>query len=98
MEKPLALMASVLCHKPAVERWASVTVPVTALGVATAVAWSADTHAILDRRWPVRLILERAGAPKFTTLQSGGISGPYLADQALHATTLLGSAIMLVRL
>ncbi|MFD0567717.1 hypothetical protein ACFQ2M_41415 [Kitasatospora saccharophila] len=52
----------------------------------------------MDRRWPVRLILERAGAPKFTTLQSGGISGPYLADQALHATTLLGSAIMLVRL
>ncbi|MGW4690939.1 hypothetical protein ACWEO1_00945 [Kitasatospora cineracea] len=78
--------------------WLVVPLPVTALGVATAVTWSAGTHAILDRRWSVRLILERAGAPRFAALQSGGISGPYLADQALHATALLGSAIMLVRL
>ncbi len=76
----------------------AVPLPVTALGAVTALVWSAGTHAILDRRWLVRLILERTGSPKFAVLQSGGLSGPYLADQALHAAALLGSAVMLVRL
>ncbi|MFJ4668956.1 hypothetical protein [Kitasatospora purpeofusca] len=76
----------------------AVPLPATLLGATTALLWSAGTHAILDRRWPVRLLLERTGSPNFATLQSGGISGPYLADQALHATALLGSAVLLTRL
>ncbi|MFF1904827.1 hypothetical protein [Kitasatospora sp. NPDC058218] len=53
-------------------------------------------HTLEYRRSPV--LLERTGSPDFVTLQSGGISGPYLADQALHATVLLGSAVLLTRL
>jgi hypothetical protein len=33
--------------------------------VAVAVAWSAGTHAFLDRRWPVRRALELTGSPGF---------------------------------
>nr|BEK65761.1 hypothetical protein KPHV_29880 [Kitasatospora purpeofusca] len=76
----------------------AVPLPATLLGATTALVWSAGTHAILDRRWLVRLLLERTGSPNFATLQSGGISGPYLADQALHATALIGSAVLLTRL
>ena len=32
---------------------------------AAAVAWSAATHAFLDRRWPVKRILELTGSPRF---------------------------------
>ncbi|MEU3559723.1 hypothetical protein [Kitasatospora sp. NPDC006786] len=76
----------------------AVALPATWLGATTAIGWSAFTHAILDRRWIVRAILEHTGSPKFATLQSDGISGPYLADQAHHATALLGSAVLLARL
>ncbi|MDY0816552.1 hypothetical protein [Kitasatospora purpeofusca] len=76
----------------------AVPLPETLFGSVLATLWSAGTHAILDRRWPVRLLLERTGSPNFAVLQSGGISGPYLADQALHATALLGPAVLLTRL
>lgn len=33
--------------------------------VAAAVALSASTHALLDRRWPVRRIMEKTGSPGF---------------------------------
>ncbi|WP_327073265.1 DUF3307 domain-containing protein [Kitasatospora purpeofusca] len=75
----------------------AVPLPATAIGVTAAVVWSAGTHAVLDRRWLVRLILERTGSAAFAQLNSGGLNGMYVADQALHATALLGSAIMLTR-
>ncbi|MFJ1931644.1 hypothetical protein ACIPLC_15580 [Kitasatospora sp. NPDC086801] len=76
----------------------AVPLPATALGSTTALAWSFATHAILDRRWPVRWILRRLGSPQFADLRSAGLNGLYLADQALHRTALIISAVLLVRL
>lgn len=75
---------------------------------AVAVAWSAGTHAFLDRRWPVKRILELTGSPSFarsTVIDASAVSdlgflplplhGPYLADQALHHGVLLVAAAIL---
>lgn len=59
-----------------------------------AVAWSAGTHALLDRRWPVTKILQGSGSSGFAALQTP-INGPYLADQGLHHACLLVSALVL---
>lgn len=68
-------------------------------------AFSAITHAVLDRRWPVIAILRRTGSPGFATSNTiragaGGdqplpLHGPYLADQALHHVCLLASALII---
>lgn len=62
-------------------------------------AWSAGTHAFLDRRWPVIGALRHTGSARFSEpsvqttedparpgIHTGalGLHGPYLADQALH--------------
>lgn len=68
--------------------------------VLAALAWSAGTHAFLDRRWPVVELLRRTGSERFAApavvvdldqplpqRQARGplpLHGPYLADQALH--------------
>ncbi|GAA2972275.1 hypothetical protein GCM10010519_04250 [Streptomyces lactacystinicus] len=75
-----------------------VPLPATLLGATAALAWSFATHAILDRRWPVRWILRRLGSAGFAELRSGGLNGVHLADQALHRTALIISAVLLVRL
>ena len=67
----------------------------TPLGAILAAAWSAGTHALLDRRWPVRWILTHTRKQGFADLNSGGLNGMYLADQALHHAALLISALML---
>lgn len=83
--------------------------------VAAAVALSAGTHAVLDRRWPVRRVLEATGSPGFAqgTFTLAGartdgsaptetaalrvpLSGPYLADQALHHLCLWAAALVAV--
>lgn len=56
--------------------------------------FSAATHAFLDRRWPVRWILQRTRSPKFAELQAP-INGPYVADQALHHGCLFVSALLI---
>lgn len=62
--------------------------------VLAAAAWSASTHALLDRRWPVAAILRRTGSPRFAELATP-INGPYLADQSLHHGVLLVAAVIL---
>ncbi|MFF4648101.1 hypothetical protein [Streptomyces sp. NPDC001389] len=37
--------------------------PLSVTGLAAGLAWSAATHAVLDRRWPVRWLLQRTGSP-----------------------------------
>jgi hypothetical protein len=64
-------------------------------GVVTALAWSAGTHALLDRRWPVRWLLHHTGSPEFARLNAGGLNGMYAADQALHWFALLVAAVLL---
>jgi hypothetical protein len=65
------------------------------LGAILALTWSAGTHALLDRRWPVRWILIRLRAGAFADLAGNGMNGQYLCDQALHSVALLIAALTL---
>lgn len=64
--------------------------------VLAGLAFSAATHAVIDRRWPVRMVLEATGSPNFAELQAP-ISGPYLADQSLHKACLFIAALIVAR-
>lgn len=68
--------------------------PLTPLGFTLALTFSAITHAILDRRWPVKWILEKVGSPEFAKMQQP-LCGMYLADQGLHWFCLWISALLL---
>jgi hypothetical protein len=46
--------------------------------------FSVVSHGLIDRRWPVRWLLDCTGSDRFARLASGGINGAYEADQALH--------------
>lgn len=76
---------------------------------AVALAVSAGTHALLDRRWPVRRLLEATGSSGFARgtyqlardqfthvqpVQAVPLNGPYLADQALHHAALWLAALI----
>jgi Protein of unknown function (DUF3307) len=52
---------------------------------------SAITHAVIDRRWPVRALLRAAGSPGFATVEWGVIA----VDQALHLFILTMLALLL---
>jgi hypothetical protein len=64
-----------------------VAAPVTWTGVAAALAVSASTHAVIDRRWLVRLIVQVKGCQDWP-------EAPYLIDQSLHAGALLVAAVV----
>lgn len=49
---------------------------------ALAVSWV--THSLIDRRWPVRVLMERTGSKPFSQTSWG----PMVVDQALHLATL----------
>lgn len=68
--------------------------PLSPVGVAAGLGFSAVTHALLDRRWPVRLVLRGTGSPAFAE-QASPVCGMYVADQALHWLSLLGSALLI---
>lgn len=55
---------------------------------------SGATHAVIDRRWPVRRILRATGSAGFADLQTP-INGMYQADQALHHGCLLVAALVI---
>ena len=57
----------------------------------TALAVSAITHAVIDRRWPVRALMRAAGSPGFATVEWGVIA----VDQALHLFILAMLALLL---
>lgn len=71
--------------------WLVLPVQWSPTGVAAALAWSGGTHALVDRRWPVRWILESTGSRAFARLDTG----MYAADQALHHFALGVSAVLL---
>ena len=56
-------------------------------------AISAATHALLDRRWPTRLVLGTTGSKGFSTVFWGVIA----TDQALHLSILAISFYWLAR-
>lgn len=51
--------------------------------IASAVAFSAATHWVIDRRWPVRRAAEALGKQDFHGL-GGPLGGAYILDQAAH--------------
>lgn len=63
-------------------------------GLLAGTVFSAASHAFLDRRWPVRWILQHTRSPKFADLQAP-INGPYVADQSLHHGCLFVSALLM---
>ena len=72
----------------------AVDLPLTVTGVLAGLGFSALTHAILDRRWPVRWILEHTGSAAFAERMTP-ICGMYLADQALHYGCLWLAALLI---
>jgi hypothetical protein len=59
-------------------------------------AFSAGTHALIDRRWPVRALLRATGSPGFAELATP-LNGMYLADQALHHGCLYIAARLMTK-
>ncbi len=57
-------------------------------------AFSAATHALIDRRWPVQCLLRATRSPHFAQMQTP-INGPYEADQSLHHACLLVAALIM---
>lgn len=80
-----------------VAAFALLGLPLSVRGTAVAIGFSALTHALLDRRWPVRRLLRALGSPAFAETTSP-VSGLYAADQALHQLALLVSALLLASL
>ena len=78
--------------------WAVIDLPLGWVGVSAGLAVSAGTHALLDRRWPVIWLLEHTGKAQFARLSTGGINGPYTADQALHGLALFSAALLMAAL
>lgn len=62
--------------------------PLTWAGSTAALATSASTHATIDRRWLVRLIIRAKGCQDFWA------EAPYLLDQSLHVGALLIAAVL----
>ncbi|MCK9904101.1 DUF3307 domain-containing protein [Frankia sp. Cpl3] len=83
-----------LCIGAALLGLVLIDVPLRPAGVAAALAWSFVTHAFIDRRWPVRRILQRGRSPRFAEIDSGGLNGIYLADQSLHIGCLFVGALL----
>lgn len=77
--------------------YALLDVNVTWLGIFAGLLFSAVTHAFFDLRWPVRMVLEYSGSPKFADMLTP-VCGMYQADQALHKTALLVSSLLIVGL
>ena len=69
---------------------------VTLSGAVAGLGFSAVTHAFIDRRWPVRRLLELTGSAPFARLAGNGLNGLYLADQACHWACLWVSALLVV--
>ncbi|HKS98359.1 MAG TPA: DUF3307 domain-containing protein [Rugosimonospora sp.] len=65
----------------------AVVTPLGWAGTAAALAASGTTHAVIDRRWPVRLLIRIKGCDEWA-------EAPYLLDQSLHIGVLLVAAVL----
>ncbi len=72
-------------------------VSLSVTGVLAGLAFSAVTHAVLDRRHLVRAVLRGTRSPGFAE-QTSPVCGMYVADQALHWLCLLLSALLVATL
>jgi hypothetical protein len=64
-----------------------IAAPVSWTGVVAALAVSASTHAVIDRRWPVQFIVRVKDCADWP-------QGPYVIDQSLHFGALLVAAVL----
>ncbi|WP_430787063.1 DUF3307 domain-containing protein [Actinoplanes sp. G11-F43] len=65
-------------------------VPMTWPGLAAALALSGCTHAVIDRRWPVRWVIARKRC-------TGWADSHFWIDQAMHWVCLLVAAVLAAR-
>jgi len=65
----------------------NVATPVAWTAVLAALAVSASTHAVIDRRWLVRLIVRAKGCQDWQ-------EAPYAIDQSLHTGAMLVAAVV----
>ncbi len=65
----------------------SVAAPLGWRGGVAALAVSASTHAVIDRRWIVRLLIQAKDCEDWR-------EAPYLLDQSLHVGALLVAAVL----
>lgn len=63
-----------------------VAAPLSLTGCLAALAVSASSHAVIDRRWIVRLLIQAKRCQDWR-------EAPYLLDQSLHAGALLVAAV-----
>jgi hypothetical protein len=84
-----------LCVVAALAALLLIHVPLTWPGCAAGVGFSAVTHGFIDRRWPVRVLLEKTGSARFAAMTTP-ICGSYVSDQALHVAALFVSALLVV--
>jgi hypothetical protein len=80
----------VLAAMLAVAGWV-LTLPLSPVGVVAGLGFSAVTHAVLDRRWPVVWILRHTGSAPFAETEQGR----YVADQSLHVAALWVAALLI---
>lgn len=64
--------------------------------MAAAVALSAATHWLIDRRWPVRRLAEATGKKGFHDL-GGPLGGAYVLDQSAHHLMEAVAAVIAAR-
>ena len=83
------------CLVAALAGLAAAGVPLTFAGCAAGLAFSAVTHGFLDRRWPVRWLLDHTGSRAFAAGQTP-LPGGYLADQSLHIACLFVASLLVV--
>lgn len=74
----------------------ALSVPVSPWGAFLGQALSFGSHTVIDRRWPVRWLLEHTGSSEYAKNIST-FNGMYLADQAIHAGFLWLAALITVR-
>ncbi len=84
-----------LCVVAALGALLIIDVPLTWGGCAAGLGFSAVSHGFIDRRWPVKLLLEKTGSPRFAAMTTP-ICGSYQADRSLHVAALFVSALLVV--
>lgn len=95
----VALGWHVLAYHLVMVAMLAITLPLLHVNVhlwalAAGIGFSALSHGFLDRRWPVRWVLEHTGSRPFSRMTTP-ICGMYLADQALHYGCLWVAALLM---
>lgn len=66
---------------------------VSSLGLVLGFIFSMVTHGFIDRRWPVKWLLQKTGSAGFAEMQTP-VNGMYQGDQSLHEAALWISALI----